>query len=158
MTCLYRNNTSSLLNGKLLLALHTRKWFYWKASCIKVKQRQRKLLLSAQYRRSLSTSPCGCCAGLPSYHIHFGEAQKKTNIKIKPSARLHCCLRLNAPSQIVCVVPLRIHRKVRNSDHTNFLFLNILVCDMRMLFPFFQFTVVILILQPRVIYITFPSL
>lgn len=157
MTWLYRNNTSSLLNGKLLLALHTRKWFYWKASCIKVKQRQRKLLLSAQCRRSLSTSPCGCCAGLPSYHIHFGEAQKN-KIKIKPSARLHCCLRPNAPPQIVCVVPLGIHRKVRNSDHTNFLFLNILVCDMHMLFPFFQFTVVILILQPRVIYITFPSL
>lgn len=157
MTCLYRNNTSSLLNGKLLLALHTSKWFYWKASCIKVKQRQRKLLLSAQCHRSLSTSPCGCCAGLPSYHIHFGEAQKN-KIKIKPSARLHCCLRPNAPPQIVCVVPLGIHRKVRNSDHTNFLFLNILVCDMHMLFPFFQFTVVILILQPRVIYITFPSL
>lgn len=157
MTCLYRNNTSSLLNGKLLLASHTRKWFYWKASCIKVKQRQRKLLLSAQCRRSLSTSPCGCCAGLPSYHIHFGEA-RKNKIKIKPSARLHCCLRPNAPPQIVCVVPSGIHRKVRNSDHTNFLFLNILVCDMHMLFPFFQFTVVILILQPRVIYITFPSL
>lgn len=157
MTCLYRNNTSSLLNGKLLLALHTRKWFYWKASCIKVKQRQRKLLLSAQYRRSLNIAMWLLCRSSQLPYTLWRSTKKK-NIKIKPSARLHCCLRLNAPSQIVCVVPLRIHRKVRNSDHTNFLFLNILVCDMRMLFPFFQFTVVILILQPRVIYITFPSL
>lgn len=154
MTCLYRNNTSSLLNGKLLLALHTRKWFYWKASCIKVKQRQSFLHSTV----GLSQHRHVAVVQVFPATIYTLEKHKKNNIKIKPSARLHCCLRLNAPSQIVCVVPLRIHRKVRNSDHTNFLFLNILVCDMRMLFPFFQFTVVILILQPRVIYITFPSL